>query len=76
VKIDWKKEINKIYHYDMNEDVIKSAGLEFFCLTGILPNKDNLAYKNSFCDEFNDKKFKYIVTNPPYGGDNYYKSNV
>jgi hypothetical protein len=50
VKIDWKKEINKIYHYDMNEDVIKSAGLEFFCLTGILPNKDNLAYKNSFCD--------------------------
>ena len=42
----------------MNEDVIKSARLEFFCLTGILPNKDNLAYKNSFCDEFYDSDNK------------------
>jgi hypothetical protein len=32
-EINWKTEINKIYHYDVNEDVIKSAGLEFFCLT-------------------------------------------
>ena len=52
--IDWKNNINKIYHFDMNEDVVKSAGLEFFCLTGELPDmKDNLAYKNSFTDEFN-----------------------
>ena len=68
--INWKTEINKIYHYDMNEDVIKSAALEFFCLTGELPNmKYNLHYKNSMNDEFDDKKFKYIITNPPYGGD-------
>jgi len=33
-KINWKNEINKIYHYDMNEDVVKFAGLELFCLTG------------------------------------------
>lgn len=33
-KVNWKKEINNVHHYDMNEDVIKSAGLEFFCLTG------------------------------------------
>jgi type I restriction enzyme S subunit len=68
--IDWSKNLNKIYHNDMNEDVIISAGLEFLCLTGTLPNmNDNLKYKNSFTDEFNDMKFKYIITNPPYGGD-------
>jgi restriction endonuclease S subunit len=68
--IDWKNNINKIYHFDMNEDVVKSAGLEFFCLSGVLPNmKDNLAYKNSFTDEFHNKKFMYVITNPPYGGD-------
>jgi type I restriction-modification system DNA methylase subunit len=68
--IDWKNNIDKVYHFDMNEDVIKSAGLEFFCLTGVLPNmKDNVKYKNSFIDEFNNKKFMNIITNPPYGGD-------
>lgn len=67
--INWNTEINKIYHYDMNEDVIKSAGLEFFCLTGVLPNMNNLKYKNSFTDEFNESKYEYIFTNPPYGGD-------
>tara|TARA_Y100000389_G_scaffold141467_1_gene139352 strand:+ start:389 stop:3241 length:2853 start_codon:yes stop_codon:yes gene_type:complete len=67
--INWISEINKIYHYDMNEDVIKSAGLELFCLTRVLPNMNNLKYKNSFTDEFNGLKFKYPLTNPPYGGD-------
>ena len=74
--INWKDNINKIYHFDMNEDVIKSAGLEFFCLTGILPNmNDNLIYKNSFTDEFNNKKFMNVITNPPYGGDKTIQSN-
>jgi len=73
--INWEKEINKIYHFDMNEDVIKSAGLEFFCLTGVLPNMNNLQYKNSFTDEFvgedsrTEQYYKYVITNPPYGGD-------
>jgi type I restriction enzyme S subunit len=67
--INWTTEINKISHFDMNEDVIKSAGLEFFCLTGVLPNMNNLKYKNSFTDEFNDKKYDLVFTNPPYGGD-------
>jgi len=67
--INWETEINKISHFDMNEDVIKSAGLEFFCLTGVLPNMKNLKYKNSFTDEFNGQKYKYPLTNPPYGGD-------
>jgi type I restriction-modification system DNA methylase subunit len=67
--INWTTEINKVYHYDMNEDVIKSAGLEFFCLTGVLPNMNNLKYKNSFTDEFNENKYHFVFTNPPYGGD-------
>lgn len=72
--INWSTEINKISHFDMNEDVIKSAGLEFFCLTGVLPNMNNLKYKNSFTDEFacdinEPLKYKYPLTNPPYGGD-------
>ena len=72
--IDWSKGINKIHHYDMNEDVIKSAGLEIFCLTGELPNMNNLKYKNSFTDDFDNKKYVYPITNPPYGGDKNKKS--
>ena len=75
--INWKDNINKIYHFDMNEDVVKSAGLEFFCLTGVLPNmKDNLAYRNSFTDKFDNKKFMNVITNPPYGGDKVSKSDA
>jgi len=74
--INWETEINKISHYDMNEDVIKSAGLEFFCLTGVLPNMNNLKYKNSFADEFNCQKYKLVLTNPPYGGDKSFKTET
>jgi type I restriction-modification system DNA methylase subunit len=76
-KINWKTEVNKVFHFDMNEDVIKSAGLEILCLTGELPNmSSNLKYKNSFNDEFNNEKYKYPITNPPYGGDKIKKSNA
>lgn len=79
--INWETEINKVSHFDMNEDVIKSAGLEFFCLTGVLPNINNLKYRNSFTDEFvgddnKPLKYKYPITNPPYGGDKISKSEA
>jgi type I restriction-modification system DNA methylase subunit len=75
--INWETELSKISHFDMNEDVIKSAGLEFFCLTGVLPDmKNNLGYKNSFTDDFLKKKYKFPITNPPYGGDKNSKSVV
>jgi len=72
--INWETELNKVYHFDVNENVIKSAGLEFLCSTGVLPNIYNVKQTNSFTDDYqNDKneslKFKYIITNPPYGGD-------
>ena len=50
--IDWSTELSKVHHYDMNEDVIKSAALELFCLTSVIPNMNNIKYKNSFTDEF------------------------
>jgi len=75
-EINWETELSKVHHYDMNEDVIKSAGLEFFCLTGTLPNMTNLTYKNSFNDEFENKKFMYPLTNPPYGGDKNNKTDT
>ena len=73
--VNWSTEINKISHFDMNEDVIKSAGLEIMCLTGQVPDmENNVAYKNSFTDSFYKKKFHYVLTNPPYGGDKTNKS--
>jgi type I restriction-modification system DNA methylase subunit len=75
-KINWQKEIKKIYHYDINEDVIKSAALELLCLTGELPDTDsNMRMLNSFTYEF-DKKYDFIFTNPPYGGDANKKTNA
>ncbi len=72
--INWETEINKIYHYDINEDVIKSAGLEIMALTGCVPKfGENFNKKNSFQIGFNSK-FDYIITNPPYGGDKSKKS--
>lgn len=66
--IDWKTNVHNIFHYDINEDVLKAAALEIFCLTGQLPKMENIAYKHSFKTEFTERP-KYILTNPPYGGD-------
>lgn len=81
--VDWlkqdKQEIYnymKIYHYDMNEDVIKIAGIEFNTITKRFPNssreqfKCTNTFKDMFKDGFNkDIRAKYIFSNPPYGGD-------
>lgn len=79
IPINWKTQLRNIHHYDMNEDVIRSAALELLCMTGSLPivanredsnaNEAHMGYKNSFKDEFKDHKFPLIYTNPPYGGD-------
>lgn len=68
--INWETEIRNVHHFDMNEDVIKSAALEFFCITGQIPDMNStLRYANSFTDEFSNNRYKKIFTNPPYGGD-------
>jgi hypothetical protein len=68
-EIDWENDIKKIHHFDMNEDVIKIAGLEMFGLTKYLPVKeDQFKLTNTFKYEFNET-YDYIFTNPPYGGD-------
>jgi type I restriction enzyme, S subunit len=71
----WKTQLQNIYHYDINEDVIRIAAFEFYCLTGgVVPDtKKNLSYVNAFTNN-NERKYKYILTNPPYGGDKDTKS--
>jgi type I restriction-modification system DNA methylase subunit len=69
-EVNWEENIKSIYHQDMMETVVKSAGLEAFALTGSLPNMDkNFVITNSFTSDFRGLKFKNILTNPPYGGD-------
>ena len=69
--IDWKKNVNNIFHFDMDEDVINMSGLEMFAITSNLPKIDDSNYKrvNSFAHEFDNIKYNYVFSNPPYGGD-------
>lgn len=70
--IDWEDEINQITHYDMSEDVVKSASLEMFVLTGVFPkvgHLGNFRRTNSFKNNYGDQKYMYVISNPPYGGD-------
>ena len=68
-KINWKTDIDNVYHYDMNEDVVKIAGVEMFGLTEHLPGIEQFKRVNSFTYGFSGERFDYIFTNPPYGGD-------
>lgn len=73
-KIDWKSQLDRIYHYDINADVLKSAALELLCLSdGVIPKigrNKNIQKINSFKHNFHsENKFDLILTNPPYGGD-------
>lgn len=78
--IKWDTELHKVFHFDINHDVLNSAALEFLCLTKTVPrtgDHGNIKYNNSFESDFgyagttrtDTMKFDYIVTNPPYGGD-------
>ena len=71
--INWKSNLNKVNHYDMNLDVVKYVNLEYYCMTGEFPQgkigERNIDTFNSFCNKFKNKKYHYICTNPPYGGD-------
>jgi len=70
-KIDWKEGIKKVYHNDIEEDVMKYAGLEMMALTKTLPDTSrNLTNESAFKFDFYDNKFKFILTNPPYGNNN------
>jgi len=77
--VDWSQNIQNIYHYDMNEDVVKYVGLEIFTMTKqIWPFKEekNIKRENSFYYEFENKKYHFVISNPPYGGDDYKKTPI
>jgi len=61
--LNWSKNINKIHHYDLSADVVKSASLEMFALTGEFPN--DFKRENSFTYGFKEK-YHYIISNPPW----------
>jgi len=75
--INWRKNVDNIYHFDMEETVVKMTGLEMFAITGYFPKRDdkcNFTRGNTFQTEFGDKdnkpkKYHYVISNPPYGGD-------
>ncbi len=75
--INWEKNINSIYHCDMESSVVHMTGLEMFALTNYFPKTESNTFinTNTFTWEFsNDKTNKpmqwdYVVSNPPYGGD-------
>ena len=43
---DWNDEIKNIYHSDLSEDVVKSATLEMFALTGSFPAMTDITSQN------------------------------
>ena len=73
--IDWKSNVDKIYHFDMEESVVNMTGLEMFAITGFFPKRDdhNFLRQNSFKAEMighnSITKYFYVFSNPPYGGD-------
>ena len=65
----WNSNIKNIHHHDMSHDVLKISGLEMFALTNVIPDmRNNFKRSNSFKCDFGGHKFKYIFSNPPYGG--------
>lgn len=69
-KLKWDdSNIDSINHYDMSEVVVKSCALEIFALTGKIPDmKECFQIGNSFKADFGGLKYKYIFSNPPFGG--------
>ena len=64
-----KDNYKNIKHYDMAENVVKIAGVEFYSQTDFFPDMETQFKRiNSFKYEFIEK-FKYLFSNPPYGGD-------
>jgi type I restriction-modification system DNA methylase subunit len=69
-KIDWKQNINNIYHFDMEEYVINMTGLEMFAKS----NDYNFSPGNTFTRDLingpsGNNTYDYVISNPPYGGD-------
>ena len=74
LNINWKNEIDKIYHFDTNEDIIKTGELELLYLTGYLSDCGlNFRKINSFKYDF-DEKYDYVISTAPFGGDKVTKS--
>lgn len=66
----WKENSKHIFGNDIKVSSVMSTLLNLIFVTGVSFSKDNVIHKNSLYESlFNGKKFKYIFTNPPFGGD-------
>lgn len=76
IDIDWGEEIKRIWHTDINFNVVRMVRMELFALTKVFPNDyffRTIIKLNSFEDLFLDDEdkpasFDYVISNPPYGG--------
>lgn len=67
--VDWEKQKVKVFGVDKFENAFSGTHANLLCHTGIPFSSENIVMKNSFTDDLPGKKFSYIISNPPYGGD-------
>jgi type I restriction-modification system DNA methylase subunit len=66
-EIDWNDNVNNIFHFDMQTDVVNMTGIEMFAITGVMPKRIyNYERTNSFTYEFkrgtsNEQKFMLAI---------------
>jgi type I restriction-modification system DNA methylase subunit len=66
----WEQQKGSIYGNDIKISSVMSTLLNLMFTTGVSFERKCMVYKNAFYDSlFPQKKFKFILTNPPFGGD-------
>lgn len=70
----WKNNTRNVYGNDIKVSSVMSTLLNLIFVTGTSFSKENIIHKNSFYEPLfseteKKKKFRYIFTNPPFGGD-------
>ena len=73
-KFDWNTNFQNIHHWDMAEDVVKIAGIEYFSICGNFPSITDFSKGNSFIREIRPI-YDLVISNPPYAGDKQKKSS-
>jgi type I restriction-modification system DNA methylase subunit len=67
-RFDWNTNFSNIHHWDMAEDVVKIAGIEYFSICNNFPSTNNFSKGNSFSCKIKPE-YDFCISNPPYGGD-------
>lgn len=69
-KVDWLKQKKNIFGVDIKIGSVMTTLINLMFTTGQSFDTNNIVHMNSLYDVlFGGKKFDYIFTNPPFGGD-------